>query len=437
VSSIHKSPLDFAKLVQTELVKRISNTPSLETLTYIFEIMYFASLKTEEAMSINFAVVYIDPQSPAPNASSLMDHDRWSFVKLTNPVDMTISNIIKIAKATDLRSSSLAIYPNAKGEVLIWGFIDLGNIYYTYHNYESLRLYEKPGIFQASVFDLGRMIIYHQFEKIAELNVYELSEESIDVFRNSPIRYLLDSGISDWKNKIDQAIPEHMSDYLHDPTTVLHTFWISALCRLLLRTQNYRHGGAILISPKPRPRSLNIKYKLKYSRLRSALELYGEVFVRNRYTSDLIEQYLKDGLNEIPAELYSEVSLQNIKLGQLENELNGVICIISLLTRVDGLVLMNPTLDVLGFGAEIKSSKDPSAVLLALDEWGFIRDRIDPRRFGMRHRSMMRYCSQNPDSIGFVISQDGDVRVMTKRGENIIMWENIRLQNENFILNTS
>jgi hypothetical protein len=47
--------------------------------------------------------------------------------------------------------------------------------------------------------------------------------------------------------------------------------------------------------------------------------------------------------------------------------------------------------------------------------------------FGTRHRSMMRHCAAYPDSVGFVVSQDGDVRAISRVGEQIVLWDNIRL----------
>ena len=40
----------------------------------------------------------------------------------------------------------------------------------------------------------------------------------------------------------------------------------------------------------------------------------------------------------------------------------------------------------------------------------------------------MRYCSHNPGSVGFVISQDGAVRAMTQVCGRVVMWENLRLR---------
>ena len=39
----------------------------------------------------------------------------------------------------------------------------------------------------------------------------------------------------------------------------------------------------------------------------------------------------------------------------------------------------------------------------------------------------MRYCFAHPGSLGFVISQDGEIRAMTRVGAQLIIWENIEV----------
>jgi len=54
-----------------------------------------------------------------------------------------------------------------------------------------------------------------------------------------------------------------------------------------------------------------------------------------------------------------------------------------------------------------------------------VRARADA--YGTRHRSMFNYCAAHSGSVGFVVSQDGDIRAITKVGTKLVMWENIRL----------
>jgi hypothetical protein len=41
---------------------------------------------------------------------------------------------------------------------------------------------------------------------------------------------------------------------------------------------------------------------------------------------------------------------------------------------------------------------------------------------------MMRYCNEHPGSLGFVISQDGDIRATMRHDGRLILWENINAQ---------
>ena len=41
---------------------------------------------------------------------------------------------------------------------------------------------------------------------------------------------------------------------------------------------------------------------------------------------------------------------------------------------------------------------------------------------------MMRYCWENPGSLGFVVSQDGDIRAMLRLKDRLVLWENIEVQ---------
>jgi hypothetical protein len=231
-----------------------------------------------------------------------------------------------------------------------------------------------------------------------------------------------------------RRLPAHYPEYVLD-WDVAH-YWISSLCRILLRVQNYRHGGALLVTPDSSLAGLNIKHRITYSRLRSALEAHSLSQIEHGYSSDeIFDLYIEPEEDLIPVDLYFDESVSGAELNESGAELEGVIWFVSLLTRVDGLVVMNPKLEVKGFGVEITiSGKRPSVYIASTrsaSEGGLRR--VDYNQYGTRHRSMMRYCNQVPGSVGFVVSQDGEVRVMTKVRRNVIIWENIKLQLHDFV----
>jgi len=207
--------------------------------------------------------------------------------------------------------------------------------------------------------------------------------------------------------------------------------WLTVLRRLLLRTQQYRHGGAILVTSETVDADLNIKHRIAYDRLRSGLHRNGVTTMRKTHASDQIHnQYLNQGAESIPAHLYLTEVVAGAEQDDSQSEINGAIWFVSLLSRVDGLVLLTPHLEVRGFGVEITEKDPPVRIARATDPTATVSGRLDLdyNYFGTRHRSMMRYCAKHPGSVGFVISQDGDVRVMTLVAETLVIWENVMLR---------
>ena len=52
----------------------------------------------------------------------------------------------------------------------------------------------------------------------------------------------------------------------------------------------------------------------------------------------------------------------------------------------------------------------------------------DLSEFGTRHWALMRYCHHYPGSLGFSVSQDGNIQAMTRIGDRLVLWENIDVQ---------
>jgi hypothetical protein len=144
---------------------------------------------------------------------------------------------------------------------------------------------------------------------------------------------------------------------------------------------------------------------------------------------EIHDEYLEDeDQDSLPIMLHMDSSIEENKVDDARLELASITRFISLLTRVDGLVLLTPSLDVVGFGVEITIRDDPAEVVLARDASAHELEPVDPTSFGTRHRSMMRYCAATPGSVGFVISQDGDIRAMTRGGDQLVVWNQIKLQ---------
>ena len=398
--------------------------------------MYFASLRTEEQHAISFHIVYLDPKDPDPTPPSRPPADRWSYVPLDQRVRLNVSNVVKLAQATDPRTSSLAVFPDARGAIFVSGLVDQGNRYHDFVHYESDAGPGRPGVFQASIAGLGHLVVYDEYDTIGELKVDTLVRLPTDVFTSGAIVDALELGLDDFADAVREEAD--LGDDFIDSFTSLSGFtqdkWTSALCRLLLRVQRYHHGGAVLLTPDDHLRALNPKYSLSYQRLRQALIHQAAATLQEWEASNESIALADEGDEELPMELHWRTEVAHSRANDARSEVEGALWFISLLTRVDGLVLINPYLDVLGFGVEITETADPPQLWLSQSPSAAKsrRRKGDYAHYGTRHRSMMRYCAAVPGSVGFVVSQDGDVRAITCVDGDLIMWENIKLRLQDF-----
>jgi hypothetical protein len=431
----NKTPQNLAESVCGELRKRHAVVPDEKIIIDLFETMYYASLRTEESEPVTCHVVFLDPALPDPKPPRNPVKDRWSYVPFAEPIQFSVSNLVKIAKSSDLRTSSFVVWPDRNDALFIWGLVDQQNRFHKFLNRSAVIEAERPGLFQASVEGIGSIVVYMRYEKVAELRVNELIRNSLDLFKGSPIRDLLSPGIEEHLQAIRNSIP----DDFYQATAQMDEFhtqqWLSVLCRILLRVQKIRNGGAILITPDINTAGLNIKYRLHYERLHTSLATNAVTKIKADYLEKHLLNLSESKPMDIPSNQFFQLRRFEKDLRASKNEIDGVIWFIALLSRVDGLVLMDRNLAVRGYGVEITNAEEPANLFIASDRMatpGKLRPAIY-NHFGTRHRSMMRYCFQNPGSIGFVVSQDGEVRVITKVGDSLVTWENIKLKYYSYV----
>jgi hypothetical protein len=212
---------------------------------------------------------------------------------------------------------------------------------------------------------------------------------------------------------------DHWDDSLED-------MWMSALCRILIGIQRYGHGGAVLLCDGRQ--GLNKKYTIKYHRLADALfRLAVRTIENTSYSDQIYSRYVDRDVDCLPVNLYLDEGVSENDVAEINDEVTGCVRFIASLSRVDGLIWFDSQLRLKAFGVEITVREEPSSTFLALDSEAKKTKQLDLNHYGTRHRSMFRYCNAYPNSIGFVISQDGDVRAITRVGERVIMWENVRI----------
>lgn len=467
--------------------------PGPVVLRGLLGVAFTASLRSEEGVHPRFELIWIDPANPDPNAPQTVRVNRWRIYPLDSPKDYTVRNLVKLASATDPRTSALAVHGTSLEDCRIWGLVDQRNGLHRLRNNEGYSgAYKPPGQFQLGVDGIGILTARDGYELIGRLRVDDLRAIKIDPLIEGPIHQRLftyalitilcvtdklkgplvdDESIDsesffdllysepEWATAellkvLDEFNQAPRPDSLDDVSTLakgpqggsgpsaksvevlspetmwtMMDEWLGTIRRILARVRLFGHGGTLLLLPDQAMTCLDVKYRLSYPRLSGALLHLG-----------LSSAQLVDADRSIYGEF--DVDPESVDIGDhhraigarsaiedAASALEDAIWFVACLTRVDGLVVLDPLLNVLGFGAIIRTEVEPNRVLKAASADSISDEPIDYGHFGTRHQSMMRLCHEVPGAIGFVVSQDGDVRAITKVGEDVVVWDGIELEN--------
>ncbi|MCZ8330667.1 MAG: hypothetical protein O9282_05085 [Flavobacterium sp.] len=434
MKKINATPSDLANVVFNKFknLKNQSNKPSEQILVNLFENLFFASLKTEESNFTKVTVTLINSQNPDPKPPKRKVKHRWSIITFEEQIEFNVQNIVKLSKAADPWSSSLAVDSDRKGNLFIWGLIDQSIHYQNYLHHESETGPEQPGLFQTSITSIGSLLVIIDYELIATLKQNILISKYTDVFKFGLVSDIIKSH--------SQKLIEDLDDKLKDLDSLdnqtwknqVNNLWTQTISRILIRIQNYHHGGSFIISNSEN-NNLDIKHKIQYDRLYKALKNKIAYSIENSTISDLIYENYLDVENDIPLDIYLDESISSNNKQESTDELKGAIRFVASLCCIDGLVVLDDKLYVNGFGAVVRNFNLPEEVYISKTARFSVRnlEPIKPNHFGTRHRAIFSYCWENVGSLGFVISQDGDIRAITRVENKLIMWENIRVHHMN------
>jgi hypothetical protein len=157
-----KSVSDLAVAVWHHLGRKQVTSPSVSTLKQFFEIIYLASLKTEERRPLQLRIALVDPKNRDPHRPPAPRASRWQFIEMENRLPLTVPNLVKLAKAADSWSSCLAAYFNSDSEFFIWGLVDQTVHFSTVLVREREGGYAQPGLFNVLTTGPADLTVYRE-----------------------------------------------------------------------------------------------------------------------------------------------------------------------------------------------------------------------------------------------------------------------------------
>lgn len=420
-------PRHLARHVAAHMASAGVPCPPEQVVRALLETLYFTSLKTDEGRPCRLTVNYVDPSGGPPAETHGSSTDRWTCVPFERPLPFDVRTLAKLAEAVDPSVSSIAVFSDQNGRLYIWGLVDQELRYADYASLDSVAVPKRPGLFQIAVTGVGNISVYRDYSLIGSLEQNTLVPAYHDVLWSGPVHEML-------KSQLHGAFGNYCRSDSLSPgceATEWQTRWLNAVCRILLNIQRYRHGGGLLITPATSPPAANVKYRLRYDRLPKALaRLVQHQARRDRMQAELAVRCRGRSGDKAPCRLHEDLVAHRRQLEDRKDEVLGCVRFIASLSQVDGFVMLDRSLVVHGFGVELRADSRLNEVWLAGDAHAQARwMRTTPlEEFGTRHRAMMRYCFEMPGTLGFVVSQDGDVRAVTRIRDKLVFWENVNVQ---------
>jgi len=391
-------------------------------LEELFDVLYFASMNSEEGELIKVRVAFFNPNIPEGfrRAKSI---ERFNYVPFGKPIPYDVKSIVKLSKSADPWSSSLAVYFDENNKLNVYGLIDQAVHSESYFNRETSTKPEQAGFFQVSIIGIGSLSVIREYDLVATFKQNKLVTQFLDVLRFGPIALLLKDKAKDFERSVLKFVKDN--EFENEDRTFnnkIHIAWRDTLARLLIHIRNYGHGGAFLISRKTE--GLKINYPIEYERLSDSMLRYVKANVADEFMRDQIDQ-LKG--RTLERRLFNEYFVASNRKQSAEKELKGAIRFIASHSCVDGLILFDDMLCEVGYGVVVEEINTPKVIYQAVDNVATDSglEPRNPKQFGTRHQSMISYCYANEGAIGFVVSQDGDIRAFTRVDKKLIMWDSI------------
>ncbi|PFJ29347.1 hypothetical protein CN964_29970 [Bacillus cereus] len=398
--------------------------PSTANLEYILDVLYHVSFLTEESRKVSVTTAYFEPINC--DIEKALNGNGPPIV-FDNPVKFSVSEVLRLSPALDPKNTMLLICPEKcinldynSNELVIWGILYLGNEYINLLKGRATVARVPPNILRISTFSAGDLTITTYGKLLAGIHEGKLVEPSFSIDNREGIvgRALYQEVCSNLVN----------TDYDEDNkyNNYLSYIYFRTLLSILRLTKEKLHGGTFLIVPSQLStedtilsNSLNVKYSIQSSNMWKYINDESIAKIKWNNFSKKTEETFDDYKQQVKWENKRKNAQK--KLFEFEE-------FISSLTEVDGAVLLNSKLEVLGFGAEITvSTPNINYIKEASDLNGKSYKDIPINSFGTRHRSAIRFCSHIKDSIAFVISQDGSIKVIKKEGDSLFLWKNINV----------
>lgn len=417
--SVLPAPLDLASLITRlhDLLRRREGAPTEEQLREACNVLYSSSLLKEEGRPVRARVILAPPDSFSATEGP---PDGTHAVRFTTSHPFTTNEIKRLSPAASFFHSVVAVWPDRDRGFRIWGVLNTGPRWMNLVAGGRKPLGVEIPHPVIHVRDPGWLLFYQGYQLLAEWRGREIHGPRLDVFHSK----LLSDRFAPHRRGLveevlDCCLPSTLG--LEEYSELSRLISLQFIRRVINLVRSSGHGGSVVFLPEGEAgleaatRWIDCKYTaetdaggLRYRHLiQSIIRRVGELSPEGSSAGQAWEIFQKSADEE---------------LDQLEEAFFELARFFSDLMQVDGVLVLDRKVRVIGFGGEIRVDRNVLQVSQSHDleatqltDWNVQAD-------GTRHRSVYRLCSVEPEVIGFVISQDSNVRLIANVADNVVFW---------------
>lgn len=403
--------------------------PPSEELRHILETAFFASLEREEGRDLRFVLCC------APDLDVRRDgsDEPVPVVPLQAPRPLSVESLRSLAPAVSPSSGAILVRctPTADGATCdIAGIVNIGSDLARARSGRSFYHRPAPYALLVEVRDAGELHVYRGGIRLATLHGGRLHDQ----LAFSGLEFL---PISDILVRGERVLAPRLKVPEHEPPSETADFQWTALLNTILSIVNgvreRGDGGTLLVVAPDAASSLPIRVKFGVDDGGGVLADRFAAFLNARHAlADARWKHRRAGASGGP----SELSLLQNAAFVAEEDLADAADVVARLTGVDGAVVLQSDLRVLGFGTEIVL--DAARPVTAHAVIGNPRrskrwPAVDSESFGMRHRSALRCVATADETAAFVVSQDGTVSFFWREEDRVFLKRNVNTANPNMV----
>ena len=413
--SEHAYPPDLARYVEAHWPAATPLTLSSELLVEALSTAFQASLTTEEARPTRFRLL-ITPVDRLPVSGS--PNDGVLRLKFDRSRPFVADELRRLAPAVPFETSLIGAHAEEQS-LRLWGIAHSGPAWLapTSGGRGPVPIWTSDPIIHVT--GPGQLAVRCAGQLVGAIERGLLVDAMMDVFDSKWLPAM-------FTREREQIREEHAALQARSasPTAVEHSL-VGRIGQHMLRraiqlVRGTHHGGMLLVVdgaveiPPTGFDGLRLKYRVDQD---EPSHRYRTLLLR-------ILDVVAGATSKASVGWADFASNTDGDLERLERAVFEWSRVVANLAAIDGAVVLDKRLGLVGFGAEVSAElPSPPRVWRALDTEGRQRVPEDIESVGTRHRAAYRFVNDHPGGLAIVVSHDGGVSFVANREREIVFWE--------------